>query len=77
MWDSDPSLLREKLQVLSFLPVVGHHARSGVYGKIMSQLLLPTLMWFLSHFLKCSSRSNSSQVFLCIVPYAAVGSVCQ
>lgn len=29
-----------------FSPSVGHHTRGGVYGKIVSHLLLPTLIWF-------------------------------
>ena len=38
MWDLNTLLLREKLQVLSFLPIVGHYARGGVYGKICPNL---------------------------------------
>lgn len=32
-----------------FSPSVGHHTRGGVYGKIVSHTLLPTLMWFSFH----------------------------
>ena len=39
----------EELKVLNFLPIADHHVRGGPYGKIVSQLFLPTLMWFPSH----------------------------
>ena len=46
-----PSLLREKLGVVSFLLVLCYCADSGVYGEIVPQLLLPVSMWVSSHFL--------------------------
>lgn len=49
MWCSNPLLLREKLWVLSSLPIVGRHTRDGVYGEIVSQPLLPALVWSCSH----------------------------
>lgn len=38
--------LREKLQVLSSLLIVGHHGSGEIYDKIESQPFPPTLMWF-------------------------------
>lgn len=43
-----PSVLREKLQVLSFLPNVGSCAGDGVYSEVVSQPLLPSLTQFAS-----------------------------
>lgn len=43
-----PSVLREKLQVLSFLPNVGSCAGDGVYSEVVSQPLLPSLTRFAS-----------------------------
>lgn len=50
VWGAHPSLLREKLQVLSFLPVEDYHAEGGggVYGDIVCQPLQPASMWFSS-----------------------------
>lgn len=45
----DIELLREKLWDLSFLLVVACCPGSGVYGKIVSCLLLPSSVWFSSH----------------------------
>ena len=45
VWGSSPLLLREKLRVVSSLPILGLHAKGVVYGKILSQPLLPVLMW--------------------------------
>lgn len=39
MWATNPSLLREKLQVLRSLLTVAHHARDGVCGEQMSWAL--------------------------------------
>lgn len=39
-WGSNPSLLREKLGVVSSFLSVGRHAGGGVYGEIVSQSLL-------------------------------------
>ena len=41
LWDSNPSLLREKLWVLHPLLTVGLGAGDVVYGEIMSQSFLP------------------------------------
>lgn len=50
MWDSNLLLLREKPGVMSSLPIVGCSTRGGVYGEIVSHLLLPIFMWiFLTH----------------------------
>ena len=46
----DPLALREKLQVLSSLLIVGHCTRGGVYGEIVSQPLLSSLMWVFFFF---------------------------
>ena len=44
----NPLLLREKLQVLNFLPAVGHCTRCRVYGKICFNLsYLPLYIYFL------------------------------
>lgn len=40
MWGLNCLLLREKLWVLSYLPVMGCHFRDGIYGDIVSQSLL-------------------------------------
>lgn len=48
MWGSNTSLLRDKLWVLSSLPTVGCCAGGKVYGQVVSQPLLPTLMWAFS-----------------------------
>lgn len=42
MWGLHSSLLREKLQVLNSLLIIGHHAEGEVYGEIVSQPLLFT-----------------------------------
>lgn len=39
MWESDPSLLREKLVVVISLLIVGHHTGAGVSVEIVSSLL--------------------------------------
>lgn len=44
---------KEKLQVLS-----SHHAGGGVYGKTVSQTLLPSSMWFSSHLPRVSFSLN-------------------
>lgn len=44
-----PFIPQEKLQVLSSLATVGSCVKDGVYGKIVSQLFLPTSMWLPSH----------------------------
>ena len=46
VWGMNAALLREKLQILNFLPTVDHHVSGGVYDKVVPQPLLPTLMWF-------------------------------
>lgn len=55
MWGSNALLLREKLQVLSSLQIVGHCAGSMVYDEIVSQPLLPTLICFFSSLLNVQS----------------------
>lgn len=45
VWGSNPSLLREKLQVFSSLSIVGCSSRVGCHGEIVSQPLLPILMF--------------------------------
>lgn len=79
MLGSNPLLIREKLEVVSFLQIVGHCTRAGVYGKIVSQPLLPTLTWVFSLiFPVCKSSSASfggfyfREIFLCL----AVDSAC-
>lgn len=54
VWGSNALLLREKLQVLSSLQIVGHCAGSGVYDEIVSQPLLPTLICFFFFFAQCA-----------------------
>lgn len=49
MWSSNPSLLIEKLRVLSSLPIAGHIIRGGISGGIVSQPLLAASMWFSSN----------------------------
>ena len=58
MWGSNSLLLREKLGILSSLPLVGHtqHQGWGVYGETVSQPLLPI----------------SGQAFLLFTRYVAV-----
>ena len=77
VWGSDPLLLREKLGVVSFLLTVGHRSRDGVFSKILSQPLLPVLMWgfLVAH---CVGVSQLVLWFLSeeIVLYVAVYSVC-
>lgn len=75
MLGPNTSLLREKLGTLSSLSIVCYCARSGVYGKPVSQLFLPISMWVLS----CSPNVQESseeilleRIFLCV----AVDSVC-
>ena len=46
IWDSSPSLLKEKLGVLSFLPVLCCQDKGGVYDDIVSLPLLLTSMCF-------------------------------
>lgn len=36
MWDTNSSLLREKLHILRYLSVVGHHTTHGVFGEATS-----------------------------------------
>lgn len=50
MWVMNPLLLREMLWVLSFCPIASRHTKGRVLGKIMSQPVLPALMWFPSGF---------------------------
>ena len=49
MLGPSPSLLREKLGVVSSHPSVGHCVRGEVYSKSVSQPFLPFLMWVFSH----------------------------
>lgn len=73
-----PLLLKEKLQVLSSFSIVGPPAKGRVYGEMISQLLLPTLMWFPLSLSNVQYSLNSFQVFSeYSVPYVAVNSVCQ
>ena len=51
--------LREKLSVVSPLLTVGHHTRSEVNDKIVSQPLLPILMWVFSYLSKYRIQSGS------------------
>lgn len=60
---SNPLLFREKLGVVSSLPIVGHHARSGVYGQIMSRLLLPVSRVFLL-IAQCVGVTQAASGFL-------------
>ena len=46
IWDSSPSLLKEKLGVLSFLPVLCCQDKGGIYDDIVSLPLLLTSMCF-------------------------------
>lgn len=46
MWH--PSLLKEKLQILSFLLIMGRYAGGGIYGEIVSRPFLPALILFSS-----------------------------
>ena len=75
--DSNPLLLREKLGVLSSLPILGHHSGGWVYSKIVSR---PLLLNSSGIFLVCPvCRSHSASFwsfFRGIVPYVAVESVC-
>lgn len=75
MLGPNPSLLREKLGTLSSLSIVCYCARSGVYGKPVSQLFLPISMWVFS----CSPNvQESSEGILLerIFSRVAVDSVC-
>ena len=53
----------------SFLPIVGHHAGSGVDGETMSQPLLSTLMWVVCQMCRnCSEEETITCVatdFMC------------
>lgn len=42
----NPSLLREKLWVLSCFLIVNRCAKTGVFGEIVSQPFQPISMWF-------------------------------
>lgn len=84
MWNSNPLLFREKLRVLSSFLIIGHSAESGVYGKIVSWALQPTLMWlFFFFFLSFAQCVGVAQLVFRvfsgkkkIVPYIAVGLGC-
>lgn len=63
---------KEKLQVLSC-----HHAGGEVYGKTVSQPLLPSAMWFSSHLPRVSFSLNQPLGFYKkTVPHVAIDSVC-
>lgn len=47
--ESEPLTSREEVLHSKFPPDYGRHAKGGIYGKILSQPLLPTSMWFPSH----------------------------
>ena len=59
MLGSNPSLLREKLEVVSYIWIVGCHTGGGAYGEIVSQPLLQVLMCDFSCYLMCRSDSAS------------------
>lgn len=56
MLGPNPSLLREKLGTVGSFSIVRCCARSGVYGKPVSQLFLPISMWVFS----CSPNVQES-----------------
>ena len=60
---TNPSALREKVQVLSFLPNVGSCAGDGVYSEIVSQPFLPSLMRFASCLLDVKGSLCQCLVF--------------
>lgn len=77
MLSSNPLLLRKKLEFVSFLLIVGCCAMDGVYGTIMFQGPLSTLMWFFP----CSPQCVGVGFFLPpppeeIVPHIAVSLEC-
>lgn len=87
MWVMNPLLLREKLWVLSFCPIASCHTKGRVLGKIMSQSVLPVLMWFppgfpdvigtLPQFLGLSFGRNCSIFtvdFVCLWEEVSLGS---
>lgn len=43
----------------SFLPIVGHHAGSGVDGETMSQPFLSTLMWAVGQMCRSCSEEET------------------
>ena len=63
--DPNPLNLREKLEAVSSLQIVFHCARDGVYGKSVSQPVLPILMWVLWVFWLVSGLL-SERVGLCV-----------
>lgn len=79
MCASNTLLFREQLWGLSSLETVGYRTRDGVYGKIVSQPLLPTLMWAFP-CLPDTQESFRQQplVFFSedVGPYIAADSVC-
>lgn len=63
--ESNPSLLREKLGVVTSFPVVFRCARGGVYSKLVSYHLLLVSMLF---FLVCPMcRSHSASVWISLI----------
>lgn len=44
-----PPLPREKLEAGGFLPIIQHFAKGSDYGKRVSWIFLPALMWLISH----------------------------
>lgn len=57
-----PSLLRDKLGVVEFLPDCGSHAGGGAYSEIVYQPLLPISMWVFLVRPMCRSHSGSFEV---------------
>ena len=78
MWASNPLLLRENLRILCSLLIVGHLARGQVYGKIVFQPLLLTLMWVFFSFAQYVGVAQLDFVFFSeeILSHIAVDLVC-
>lgn len=73
----NPSLLREKLGVVSSFSSICPFAGGWVYGKIVSPPLLPISVWgFLRVYLVYRSCSASFWLSKGLVPCVAVGYVC-
>lgn len=58
-----------------FLPTLGHHPGNGVYGKIVSQPLLPPLTWAVAHSPDVSEPFGQFSGYFSeeVVPYVIVG----
>lgn len=56
IWGALVEFTPGRISVLSSFPIASCHTRSGIYGKIMSQLPLLTFMWVFSHLVMWSTQ---------------------